>query len=212
MSMPSGHTVLGPQHWDANRKVLNDQWKYLVDDAATAGQELVISPWLDVSYRQSADGLKKYMAVFNDAGKICAAAGMRFGYHNHNFEFTQKLGDQTVYQIILDNTDPALVVQQLDIGNLYETGADAYAIVKNNPGRFVSLHVKDELLNAAGKYESTVLGQGVQKAREITQLALKQGARHLIIEQEAYQGKAPLVCAKENLAQMAKWKFKNEIL
>lgn len=208
--MPSGHTVMGPQHWDPVKKELNDLWKHTVEDAAIVGQELVISPWLDDSLRKTADDLKRYMDVFNASGKICQAAGMRFGYHNHNFEFTQKLGDQTVYDIILQHTDPALVVQQLDIGNLYETGADAYAIVKNNPGRFVSLHVKDEVLNAAGKYESTVLGKGVQKVKEITDLALKGGARHLIIEQEAYQGKAPLDCAKENLEQMLRWKYKNE--
>ena len=51
----------------------------------------------------------------------------------------------TVYDIILKNTDPDLVIQQLDIGNLYNGGAKAIDIVKQWPGRFKSLHVKDEI-------------------------------------------------------------------
>ncbi|KAF0240797.1 MAG: Xylose isomerase domain-containing protein TIM, partial [Chitinophagaceae bacterium] len=163
LTMLSGHTVMGPSHWDANKKDFSDSWKYTVEDAAIVGQELVISPWLDDSLRKTADDLKRYMEIFNLSGKLCNKWGMRFGYHNHNFEFTQKLGNETVYEIILNNTDPTLVTQQLDFGNLYGTGADALAIVKNNPGRFVSMHVKDEIMNAKGTgYESTVLGKGVQ--------------------------------------------------
>src|SRR4030095_9511134 len=44
MTMPSGHTVLNKQHWDDAKKDFTDAWKYTVEDAATAGQEFVISP------------------------------------------------------------------------------------------------------------------------------------------------------------------------
>jgi sugar phosphate isomerase/epimerase len=209
LKMPSGHTVMGPQHWDAAKKDFSDSWKQTVEDAAICKQEFVISPWLDDSLRKTADDMKRYMEVFNASGRLCKAAGMRFGYHNHNFEFTQKLGNETVYDIILHNTDPSLVVQQLDIGNLYETGADAWAIVKNNPGRFVSMHVKDEIKNpTTNHYESTILGKGVQKVKEIIEEGKKTGGTiHFIIEQESYQGMAPLDCVKQDLEQMRKWGF-----
>jgi hypothetical protein len=45
---------------------------------------------------------------------------MKFGYHNHDFEFSQKLNGMTVYDIMLKNTDPDLVMQQLDLGNMYK--------------------------------------------------------------------------------------------
>lgn len=209
LKMPSGHTVMGPQHWDDAKKDFSDSWKQTVEDAAICKQEFVISPWLDASLRKTADDMKRYMEVFNASGKLCKSAGMRFGYHNHNFEFTQKLGDETVYDILLKNTDPNLVVQQLDIGNLYETGADALAIVKNNPGRFVSMHVKDEIKNpTTNHYESTVLGKGVQIVKEIIDQAKKTGGTiHFIIEQEAYQGVPPLDCVKADLEQMKKWGY-----
>ncbi len=209
LTMLSGHTVMGPTHWDASKKDFSDSWKYTVEDAAIVGQELVISPWLDDSLRKTADDLKRYMHIFNESGRLCNKWGMRFGYHNHNFEFTQKLGNETVYEIILNNTDPTLVAQQLDFGNLYGTGADALAIVKNNPGRFVSMHVKDEIMNTKGTgYESTVLGKGVQVVKEIIDQGKKTGGTlHFIIEQEAYQGAAPLDCIKQDLAVMKQWGY-----
>jgi sugar phosphate isomerase/epimerase len=212
LKMRSGHTVMGRDHWDAAKKDFSDSWKYTVEDAAVAGQELVISPWLDESLRKTYDDMLRYMDVFNKSGELCKKSGMRFGYHNHNFEFTQALNGKKVYDIILDNTDPSLVIQQLDMGNLYGTGADALEIVKKHPGRFVSMHVKDEIKSSkpeAGEgYESTVLGAGVANTKTITDQGRKTGGTlHFIIEQESYQGKAPLDCAKEDLVVMKKWGY-----
>jgi sugar phosphate isomerase/epimerase len=47
IKMPSGHTVLGADHWDETKKEFTDSWKYTVEDAATMGQDFVISPSLD---------------------------------------------------------------------------------------------------------------------------------------------------------------------
>lgn len=214
MKMLSGHTVMGKDHWDASKKEFTDAWKYTVDDAATVGQEIVISPWLDEDLRKTYDDMKAYMEVFNKSGELCKKSGMRFGYHNHNFEFTASLNGKKVYDIILDETDPSLVVQQLDMGNLYGTGADAYEIIKKHPGRFVSLHVKDEIAVKKGEeimtgsYESTILGTGVARTKEVTDLGKKSGGTlHFIIEQESYQGKTPLECVKEDLQIMKRWGY-----
>ena len=209
MQMPSGHTVMGQQHWDAGKKVFTDLWKYTVEDAAEVGQELVISPWLDAGLRKTFDDMLAYMEVFNKSGELCKQSGMRFGYHNHDFEFTATLNDMKVYDIILKYTDPNLVVQQLDMGNLYHTGVNALEIVEKNPGRFVSVHVKDETKTADGKsFESTILGKGVANTKAITDLCkTKGGTLHFIIEQEAYQGIDPVECVKQDLAVMKSWGY-----
>lgn len=212
LKMLSGHTVMGKDHWDASKKDFTDAWKYTVEDAAIVGQQIVISPWLDESLRKNMDDMKRYMEVFNKSGELCKKSGMRFGYHNHNFEFSQSLDGKKIYDIILDNTDPALVAQQLDMGNLYGTGADAYEIVKKHPGRFLSMHVKDEIKAAKGEigdgYESTVLGTGVANTKAITDLGKKSGGTlHFIIEQESYQGKTPLECARQDLKVMKSWGY-----
>lgn len=210
LSMPSGHTVLTKQHWNETAKDFTDGWKYTIEDAATAGQQYVISPWLDQTLRTTASDLTRYMDVFNKCGELCKSQGLQFGYHNHDFEFNTKFGDETVYDIILKNTDPSLVIQQLDIGNMYNGHAQASDIIKKYPGRFLSLHVKDEIKSSTGKenHESTILGKGVIGVKSVLELALKVGgANHLIVEQEAYQGMTPMDCIAADFKQMKDWGY-----
>ncbi|HRH51121.1 MAG TPA: TIM barrel protein [Panacibacter sp.] len=212
LKMPSGHTVMGKQHWDADKKDFTDAWKYTVEDAAICGQQYVISPWLDVSMRKTIDDFKAYMDVFNKSGELCNKSGMKFGYHNHDFEFTTVLGDTKLYDLILQNTDPKLVAQQMDIGNMYGAGGRALDILKQYPGRFELMHVKDEIKSdkkdAMEGYESTILGAGVIPVKEIVDMFQKSGGTtHFIVEQESYQGKAPVACAKEDFDIMKKWGY-----
>ena len=116
MKMHSGHTVMSMKHWDAAKKDFTDAWKYTVDDAAIAGQKYVISPSIDGGMRKNADDFLRFMDIFNKSGELCKKSGMKFGYHNHDFEFSEKLNGEMMYDIIMKKTDPKLVVQQLDIG------------------------------------------------------------------------------------------------
>ena len=210
MKMPSGHTVMKRQHWDETQKDFTKGWKYTIEDAAIMGQQYVISPSMDEGLRTNYDDLKRFMDVFNGCGELCKKSGMQFGYHNHDFEFSQKLNGKAMYDIILESTDPKLVIHQLDTGNLFNGGATALDIVTRFPGRFESMHVKDEIASSSSgeKYESTLLGKGIARVKEVIDIGRKSGGTiHFIIEQEAYQGKSPLECAKENLAQMKLWGY-----
>ena len=211
LKMPSGHTVMGKQHWDDSTKDFTDGWKYTVEDAAVMGQQFVISPWLDESMRKNIDDFKRYMDVFNKSGELCKKSGMRFGYHNHDFEFSSQLDGKRLYDQILENTDPSLVVQQMDIGNMYGAGGRALELIKQYPGRFVSMHVKDEIKSTKGEmggYESTILGQGVIPVKKVMDAGRKTGGTTLfLLEQESYQDKSPLACAKEDFGIMKKWGY-----
>ncbi len=212
LSMHSGHTRLGAEDWNRTTRDFTDTWKQTIADAAIVGQQYVISPWLDDQYRKSYDDLRTYMGVFNKNGELCRKAGMKFGYHNHNFEFSTKLENKTLYEIILENTDPNLVAQQIDIGNMYGAGGRAMDLIKKYPGRFELMHVKDEIRSTAPDnmdgYESTLLGKGVIQTREIVDLGLKSGGtKHFIIEQESYQAKTPLESARIDNQVMKNWGF-----
>ena len=210
LKMPSGHTVMNKQHWDESKKEFTDMWKYTVEDAAILGQQFVISPWLDESWRKDLDTLKQYMDVFNKSGELCKKSGMKFGYHNHHFEFKETLDGIKLYDLILQHTDPELVIQQLDIGNMYSGGGRALDVIKQFPGRFSSLHVKDEIAVPGSEqgYESAILGKGIIDTKKVLEESVKTGgAFQLIIEQESYQGKAPLDCVKEDLEIMKKWGY-----
>jgi len=209
LTMPSGHTVLAKQHWDASKNDFTDAWKYTVDDAATVGQEFVISPWLDASLRNNENDFKQFMDVFNKSGELCKKHGMKFGYHNHDFEFNTQLNGQNLYDLIMQLTDASVVIHQLDIGNLYNGGANAMDVLKKHANRIVSMHVKDEIKASGGneKFESTVLGKGIVNVKDVIDYGRKHGAKHFIIEQESYQGKSPIECAKDDLVIMKGWGY-----
>ena len=210
LKMPSGHTVMAAKHWDNSSKDFTKEWKYTVEDAAILGQSYVISPSIDEKLRSSYNGLMLQLDVFNKSGELCKASGMKFGYHNHDFEFKEKLNGSLLYDLILQHTDKDLVIHQLDIGNMYGAGGRAAQWISKYPGRFQSLHIKDEIKAEKGEmndgYESTILGTGVVDPKSIALLAKKiGGSLHFIVEQESYQGITPLECAKKDLEIINTW-------
>ena len=70
-------------------------------------------PLIDPDAR-SIDGSKIVARRLNVIGKQAKAAGLLVAYHNHDFEFVQQNG-QLGYDIILNETDPALVKLQVDL-------------------------------------------------------------------------------------------------
>jgi sugar phosphate isomerase/epimerase len=208
LNMTSGHVTLLQKHWDAANNDFTDEWKQAVDDAAEVGQKYLISPGLDNDLLTDVDAFKKFMNVFNKCGELCKKQGIQFGYHNHDFEFTTLFSGVRLYDVMLDNTDAALVAQQMDIGNMYPTGAMPLDYIKKYPGRFELMHVKDQFKNASGKYENTVLGKGILPLKDILKEARKTGGTsQFIIEQEEYQGMDPLECSKLDLKVMNRWGY-----
>jgi sugar phosphate isomerase/epimerase len=209
LKMPSGHTVMGKNHWDAVKKDFSDSWKQTVEDAAYMGQKYVISPSMDETMYKTYDDMVRYMQIFNKCGELCQKSGMKFGYHNHWFEFGEKLNNVKIFDIIMQNIDTKLVAMQLDIGNMYIAGAKALDVLSQYPGRFELIHVKDEIASTnSEKYESTVLGKGIIPTKEAIDLGRKiGGTKVFIIEQESYQKISPIECIKEDYDIMKKWGY-----
>ena len=213
MTMKSGHTTFGKDHYDMGTGQITDAWKTIVEDALTVGQEYIISPWLDINLRKDLDGLKKFLEGFNASGAYCKSQGIRYGYHNHDFEFSIKLTSKRIMDIIMENTDPSLVAQQIDIGNMYGGGGRAMELLKLYPGRFELMHVKDVIKaksaeNGLDHYESCVLGKGLIGVKDIIKHARKKGGTfYLIIEQEAYQGMDPVESMRQDYNIMKDWKY-----
>lgn len=209
LKMPSGHTVMGKNHWDAAKHDFIDAWKYTVEDAAYMGQKYVISPWMDESMRKTYDDLARYLEVFNLCGDLCQKSGMKFGYHNHWAEFTEQLNGMKLFDIMMQKLDANKVVMQLDIGNMYIGGAKALEVVNQYPGKFELIHVKDEIaVNTPEKYESAILGKGIIQVKEVLELCRKTGGTKVyIVEQESYQGKEPLDCMRQDLETMKSWGY-----
>lgn len=212
IKMISGHVQFGLDDWDAEKKQFNERWKHTIEDALTVGQEFLITPWMDEAIRTNKDTLNRLLDLFNNSGRLCKKMGIKFGYHNHDFEFKTHVDGKLLYDIIMARMDKNLVVQQLDMGNMYNAGAKPMDILKQYPGRFELMHVKDEIKSdhgeMGGDFESTVLGRGVLDVKDVINYAYKKGGtRVFIVEQESYQDMTPLQASKDDYEAMKKWGY-----
>ena len=209
LNMVSGHSYLGAKAWDKTKNDFTDEWKHTFEDAAAVGMKYVFSPGVDESLSKNESDYKWYMDLFNKTGELAKKSGIQFGYHSESDEFNHYINNKRLYDILLDTTDKNLVAQQIDIGNMYGPGGRAMEYLKKYPGRFVAMHVKDEIKSSKPNrdYESTVLGKGVIGVKDILDYARSSGTKLFVIEQESYQDKTPLDCVKEDLATMKQWGF-----
>ena len=212
LKMESGHSFLGSEQWDKSTNDFTDEWKHSIEDAAAVGMKYLISPGVDEGLCKTMDSFRHYMNMFDKTGELCKKSGIHFAFHNEDYEFNHRLDGKLIYDLILQTTNKNLVWQQMDIGNMYEPGGRALHFLKEYPGRFFSMHVKDEMKRDSpgpdGKlYENTVLGKGAMPVKEIIDYARKTGTRYFIIEQEDYQDKTPLECAAADLKKMKSWGF-----
>lgn len=116
-------------------------WDKCIDAHLKAGV-----PRLVMSYSQklNTEAELKVMAEYLDAiGRKCNEAGIRFGYHNHAHEFA-KIGDTTMMDYFLANTDPENVFIEMDVYWAVVGGAAPVDYMNKYPGRFEVLHIKDK--------------------------------------------------------------------
>ncbi len=160
---------------------IDENWQRSVDQAAEVGQPYLICSTLP-SNGQTVENYQRCADVFNKAAEDCKKAGITFGYHNHEYEF-EKVGQQTLYDILLDRTDPALVQMELDLGWVIATGADPQFYFGKYPGRFPLWHLKDMDLKLK---HSTEFGKGGIDLGHWLGQGKKTGLKHFFVEQEEF--------------------------
>jgi sugar phosphate isomerase/epimerase len=136
----------------------DDAWKRAVDEAKVIGHEWAIIPWLDAAMRKNGDDYLKFADRLNRLGTIAHGAGLRFGYHNHDFELKPNGDVGRGLDILLKNTDPALVDFEMDIFWVVKAGGDPLDYLARYPKRFPLMHVKDA--TAAPALAMTDVGKG----------------------------------------------------
>ncbi len=212
LKMESGHDFLGSKQWNKTTNDFTDDWKKTIDDAAAIGMKYVISPGVDESLCQDMNNFRHYMDMFNKTGELCKNAGIHFSFHNESYEFNHSLDGTLIYDLLLQSVDKNLVAQQIDIGNMYEPGGRAMHYLKKYPGRFLLMHVKDEIKKSnpgsdGNTYESCLLTKGVIPVKQVVDYAHETGTKYFIIEQESYQDKTPLNAVAEDFKIMKNWGF-----
>jgi sugar phosphate isomerase/epimerase len=185
MKLTSGHVAL------------DDNFQTTMEEAVTSGQEYLICSSMPSS-GQTMENYKKVAEKFNEAGEACKKLGLKFGYHNHEYEFESDNG-QVLFDLLLENTDADLVHMELDLGWVIVAGKDPKDYFNRYPGRFPLWHLKDMDLT---KKESTEFGKGGLDIRAMMALQQASGVKHIFIEQEEYAS-TPLDSMKHNLKYLA---------
>ena len=162
-----------------------------LDYARTLGFEYVVCPMLPEQMWNSLDGYKRAAQQFNTWGEMAKKLGMRFAFHNHNYEF-KRLGDITGFELIVKETDPELVWLELDCYWLTQAGRDPVEELKRYAGRARMVHIKDrkpgfpasQVKDAAAEH-FTEVGTGTINWKAVIATARKTGVEHFFVEQDS---------------------------
>jgi sugar phosphate isomerase/epimerase len=193
---PSAHCVQTDQS--------EDELKRTVDFCKEVGMEYMIcaSPSLrdpkrlksagdhdaSIDNLMTLDDWKWNAERFNQIGELTNKAGIRFGYHNHNLEFT-RFDNVTAYDELIRLTDPELVAFEMDCGWVVAAGRDPVEYLEKYPNRIQMLHVKDERAGykpSTGKDAgpTTEVGRGKVSWKRIFNAAKGGHLKHYFVEQE----------------------------
>ena len=160
-----------------------------------------IGGWLRrVLAQMTADDWKANADFLNAKAEVLKKSGIKVGYHNHNFEFAPLPGGKSGMRILFDETDPALVTFELDVGWVAAAGRDPLAVINAHKGRITMMHVKDikpdTKPNHALMMDPTEIGSGRIDWKALLAGAYADGVRGFYVEQEPPFARPRLEAAK----------------
>jgi len=179
---------------------LDDKWQQTMEDAVKSGQEYLICSSMPSS-GQTVDNYKKVSDKFNKAGEACKQLNIKFGYHNHDYEFGQENG-KILYDVLIEHTDSTIVCMEMDLGWVVASGKDPFDYFNKYPGRFPLWHLKDMDLV---KKHSTEFGKGGLNIKKLLDNQELSGLKYFFIEQEEYTS-SPMESMKYNMDYLKKIK------
>lgn len=157
------------------------------------------SPFTEETARQAA-------AEFNGFGRELQAAGIRFFYHPHGYE-PHPYGDETLLDLLIDETDPELVAFEMDVLWTWLPGLDPVEVIARHPGRFKLMHIKDmkpglgrgSLTGGLPAEDQSVIGEGQVDWPTLLRAAEADGFEHFYLEDETTD---PVVNAPRSVAYL----------
>lgn len=133
LKVAGGHEPLG---------VLQSDLDALIALYKRLGSQDIVLPSIPGEWREAKD-FGPLFALLNDIGRRCYDKGMRFSYHNHDFEFKLKVGQKTFFDALYEATDPRYVQAEIDVYWVYFAGLDPAALIRRYAGRCPLIHLKD---------------------------------------------------------------------
>jgi len=162
-----------------------------LDYARDLGLDYVVCPMLPKKMWNSLDGFKRAADQFNRWGEKSRQLEMRFGFHNHNYEF-RRFGDVSGFETLVAHTDPKLVSLEMDCYWVTQAGHDPVEMLTQYGSRVRMLHIKDRKpgfppshqLNSSAEH-FTEVGTGTIDWPAVVGAAQKTGVEHYFVEQDS---------------------------
>ncbi|MBD2753456.1 sugar phosphate isomerase/epimerase family protein [Spirosoma validum] len=159
-----------------------DELKKSIEMAHDAGLSYLLCPYMGP--QKSWDDWKKIAEQFNTVGEEVKKAGLKFGYHNHDYSF-RPLDGKLPQEYLLDNTDPKNVMFELDLCWIDVAGVDTASHLKKYGKRYELCHVKDYTVKD-GKPVQNDIGKGNVDFKKTLRIAMDSGIKYYLVEQEEY--------------------------
>ena len=162
-----------------------------LDYAAALGVDYMICPMLPKPMQTSLDGFKQAADQLNQWGEKIKSMGMRFGFHNHNYEF-RRFGETTGFDVLFSRADPNLVCFEMDCYWITQAGQDPLQMFNRFGSRIRMLHLKDrkpgfpptQRMNRRAEH-MTPVGTGTINWKGILAAAEQIGVSHMFVEQDS---------------------------
>lgn len=180
-------------------QLARNQLDQIIQEAGVIGHRYLVVPSLPQTERTTLDSYRRIAEEFNRLGERCRQAGLRFGYHNHAFEF-ETIEGKIPYDVLLQETDPNLVEMEIDLFWIVRGGQDPLEYFERFPGRFALCHVKD--MDEAGNMVD--VGKGRIDFAAIFARSEQAGLKHYFVEHD--RPESPLESiqnSRRHLAQLA---------
>jgi sugar phosphate isomerase/epimerase len=133
LTMPSGHFGI---------EDLENNWDDMRAIAGVLGIKQIYAPHLAEDQRPTdADGWRAFAARLESVYNKANDAGLIFGWHNHDFEFTKLATGETPMDIILAAAPN--IALEADLGWVARSGTDTAAFITRYADRITAAHVKD---------------------------------------------------------------------
>ena len=137
--------------------------------------------WVNEDHRKTAEDIAALAAALNGFAKASAARGIRFQYHNHDFEFRPVEG-MSYFDRLLGATDPATVGIMLDVGWVQRAGEDPVGWLRKLGSRVRTIHLKDTTKNPDGRWAE--IGRGVLDVKGVLGACRDLGVAWALVEQD----------------------------
>ncbi|QQA42664.1 sugar phosphate isomerase/epimerase family protein [Pelagovum pacificum] len=176
VTMTTGHMGLA---------MLEDTPEKAVTTAKTMGMKAVMVPAIGPDERNmDAAGWEAFGKRLAEAGKPILDAGLKFGWHNHDFEFKDLGGSDLPLDLIAAGSDD--ISLELDLGWTKRAGKDPIEWIDKYADRIIAVHVKDIAPEGENADEDgwADVGHGVMDWAALNKHLQSKGITHYVLEHD----------------------------